>query len=129
MKSEMRIDIDQVVADEYNLRKLINSIDDPIWLVDTECMIVECNQAFKKWVFYFIGQELNKGDHVLFNGQDKMYADKFEMCYSLALNGRSFKSVEDMKVNGETRYTTVSFNPVYNSEHKIIGVSCFARDM
>lgn len=127
--SQQMTGIDKVVADEGNLRRLINSVDDPIWLVDTNCIIVECNRAFKIWVSHFIGQELDKGDHVLFNGHNKTYQDKFEMCYSLALNGRSFKSVEDMQVSGETRYTTVTFNPVYDDELKIVGVSCLARDM
>ncbi len=127
--AEERNDIKKVIADEHNLRKLINSIDDPIWLVDADYIIVECNHAFKKWVCHFIGKELDKGDQVLYDGRDKAYQDKFEMCYQLALKGRAFKSVEDMKVGSEQRYTTVSFNPVYNDEHKITGVSCFARDM
>jgi PAS domain S-box-containing protein len=127
--AEKTIDIEQVITDEQNLRALINHIDDPIWLVDTACTIVECNKAFKKWVSYFIGQELDKGDNVLFNGQDKIYLEKFETCYQLALNGRAFKSVEDMRINNEQHYTTVTFNPVLNDEQKIIGVSCFARDI
>jgi PAS domain S-box-containing protein len=127
--SEQRKDIEQIITDEQNLRALINNTDDPIWLVDTNCNIIECNKSFKKWVSYFINRELDKGDHVLFNGQDKLYLDKFEMCYSLALNGRTFRTVEDMKVNNELRYTTVSFNPVLDAEHKVIGVSCFARDI
>lgn len=127
--AEKRKDIEQVIADEKNLRLLINNTDDPIWLVDTNCNIIECNKSFKKWVNYFIGRELDKGDHVLYNGKDKLYLDKFEMCYNLALNGRTFRTVEDMKVSNETRYTTVSFNPVFDNGHNVIGVSCFARDI
>ncbi len=122
-------DIEKATADEQNLRVLINNTDDPIWLVDKAYNIVACNRSFKKWVRYFIGIELDKGDHVLYNGLDKAYFDKFEMCYVLALNGKTFKSVEDMKVGDEIRYTTVSFNPVLDENHKIIGVSCHARDI
>ncbi len=122
-------DITQIATDERNLRLLINNTDDPIWLVDTSCRIIECNSSFKKWVQHFIGRELDKGDNVLYNGQDKLYADKFEMCYQLALNGRSFKSVEDMRVGNELRYTSVSFNPVFDKEQQVVGVSCFARDI
>ncbi len=98
-------------------------------MVDVACNIIECNESFKKWVYHFLGKELDKGDHVLYNGQDKMYLDKFEMCYQLALKGRSFKSVEDMHVGGELRYTSVSFNPVFDKGRNVIGVSCFARDI
>src|SRR5438045_2846072 len=92
------------LTDEQYLRLLINNTDDPIWLVDTSRNIIECNGAFKKWVHYFVGKELHKGDNVLDSSLDKIYLDKFEMCYQLALDGRSFRSVEDMKVDGETRY-------------------------
>jgi len=68
-------------------------------------------------------------DNVLFNGKDKIYFEKFATCYELALKGRAFKSVEDMKINNETRYTTVTFNPVFDDDMKITGVSCFARDI
>jgi PAS domain S-box-containing protein len=119
---------DKVFSDGEYLRLLINNTDDPIWMVDNRYTIIECNESFKKWIYCFIGQELHKGDNILFNQQDKKYLEKFEMCYQLALNGRSFRSVEDMTVNGEIRYPTVSFNPVYYDD-KIIGVSCFARDI
>jgi PAS domain S-box-containing protein len=117
------------VANEKNLRLLINNTDDPIWLVDTAYKIIECNESFRKWVHHFIGKELGNGDHVLYSGKDKLYLDKFEMCYQVALNGKALKSVEDMLVDGMLRYTSVSFNPVFDDEHKVIGVSCFARDI
>lgn len=119
---------ESIPAENY-LNLLINHIDDPIWMVDKQCTIIACNRAFKKWVAHFIGCELDKGDNVLYNGQNKVYQEKFETCYQLAIQGSAFKSVEDMKVDDETRYTTVSFNPVYNGQEQIIGVSCHARDI
>ena len=122
-------DISKIAAGEENLRLLINNTDDPIWLVDNNCIITECNKSFREWVAHFIGKELTMGEHVLYNGVNKNYHEKFEMCYQLALNGRAFKSVEDMKIGNETRFTAVSFNPVFDRDHKVIGVSCFARDI
>ncbi len=127
--TDKEIDIAKVIADEKNLRMLINNTDDPIWLVDVEYKIIECNNSFKKWVYHFIGQELDRGDNVLHDGLNKTYLDKFETCYQYALNGHSFKSVEDMLVDGRLRYTSVSFNPVLDKDDHVIGVSCFARDI
>lgn len=118
-----------LISEEEYLRLLINNTDDPIWMVGRDYKIVECNYSFKNWVRCFIGRELDKGDHVLDNGRDKMYLEKFEMCYQLAFNGTAFKSVEDMVVDNETRYTTVSFNPVYNGSDEVVAVSCIARDI
>ena len=120
---------DKIIMDEENLRQLINHTHDPIWYVDADYKIVECNHSFKKWVAHFIGKELGKGDNVLYGGQDKIYQYKFESCYMLALTGSQFNCVEDMTVDNERRYTSVSFNPVFDKGEKIIGVSCFARDI
>ena len=122
-------DTNQIIADERSLRALIDNTDDPLWLIGLDHTIIECNTAFRKWVCCFIGTEIGKGDNVLYNGKDRIYHDKFEMCYRLALSGRSFRSVEDMMVDDEVRYTNVSFNPVYDSKGKIAGVSCFAKDI
>ena len=34
-----------------------------------------------------------------------------------------------MLVDGRIRYTGVSFNPVFDRDNKVVGVSCFARDI
>ncbi len=114
---------------EQNLSILINNIDDPIWLVDRDFTILGCNHAFKKWVTCFIGQELGEGDNVLFENKNALYTAKFEMCYRLAIDGRAFRTVEDMMVGNETRYTAVSFHPVTDEHSNIIGASCHARDI
>ncbi len=77
---------ERVLTEPDHLKLLINNIDNLIWMVDTECTIIECNRAFKTWVSNFIGTELGKGDNVLFSGRNKLYLEKFEMCYQLALN-------------------------------------------
>lgn len=116
-------------ATEQNLRILINNTDDPIWLVDSGYRIVECNNAFMTWISHFIGKELNRGDNVLDSTLDRAYLDKFEMCYRLSFDGKAFRSVEDMRVDGKTRYTTVSFCPVFDEQKKVYAVSCYARDI
>jgi len=120
--------ISKTAEDKKNLYRLINGTEYPMWLVDRGCIILECNQSFQSWVSHFIGRQLSPGDHVLYGGMNKNYLEKFEMCYELALNGSAFKSVEDMQIENETRYTTVSFNPVFD-DGRVIGVSCFARDI
>ncbi|MES2704493.1 MAG: PAS domain-containing protein [Bacteroidota bacterium] len=127
--TESERDIAQVIADEENLRVLINNTDDPMWLVDTAYGIVECNASFRKWVATFIDVELDKGDHVLYNYENKIYADKFDACYQLAMKGHLFSSVEDFLANGEVRYAAITFNPVFDNNKVVTGVSCSARDI
>lgn len=108
---------------------LINNIDEPLWLVDDQLNILECNRAFAEWVAHFIGQPLGKGDDVLFEGKNKHYADKFETCYRLALTGYNFRTVEDMQIEGAVHYTSVWFQAVKDTDGRIIGVCCSARDI
>src|SRR5580698_2702185 len=79
-------DISKIIAAEQNLRILINNTDDPLWLVDTHCVILDCNPSFKNWVAHFIGKELSPGANVLDSSLNRLYLEKFEMCYQLALN-------------------------------------------
>ncbi len=120
---------ENVFLDEQNLRILVDIIVQPVWLVDAGCNILLSNEAFKTWISYFIGKPLMKGDNVLSNDLPRSYIDKFKMCYELALNGKTFTTVEDMMVNGEMKFSTISFNPVYDKDNKLTGISCHASDI
>ncbi len=120
--------LSSVVYDEYNLRTLVNNTDDPIWLIDTQYTILECNISFSNWVSHFIGTPLVKGDNVLYNGINQHYLDKFAMCYQLALSGKSFTAVEDFNLAGHIHYARVIFNPVVK-DGGVVAVSCYARDI
>lgn len=120
---------ENVLIDERNLRILIDIMNQPVWLVDPACNILLCNEAFKTWITYFIGTSLDKGDNVLAPELSKTYIDKFKMCYELALNGKTFNTVEDMMVDGEMKFATISFNPVFDSDNKLTAISCHASDI
>lgn len=120
---------ENIFLDEQNLRILIDFIEQPVWLVDHSCRILLCNEAFKRWISYFIGKPLLVGDHVLSTELSQAYIDKFKMCYELALNGKTFTTVEDLMVNGELKFSTISFRPVYNNDGKLTSISCHATDI
>ena len=119
---------DPLLIDEHNLHILINITDQPVWLVDRNCSLLFYNEPFKTWITYFTGKELHRGDNVLSDDLGKSYLDKFRMCYELALSGKTFNTVEDMMVEGELKFTTISFNPVYDS-NVITGICCHATDI
>lgn len=118
-----------LLKDEQNLRMLVECMEDPMWIVCPDYYILECNSAFTVWCQHFTGRKACKGDHVLFSGEHKLYADKFEMCYKLAFGGKSFRSVEDMQINGATHYTSVSFRPIFDAGGAVLAVGCTARDI
>lgn len=120
---------ENVFLDEQNLRVLFDIIDKPVWLVDASCRIQMCNEAFRQWISYFVGRQLVKGDDLLDTALPKSYLDKFKMCYELALNGKTFATVEDLMVDGEIKFSTISFNPVYDKDNNLTGISCHASDI
>ncbi len=120
---------DHVLIDERNLRILINITDHPIWLVDVNCNIVICNNAFKKWILNFAGKEIGNGDNVLDEGLDEMYLSKLKACFQLALQGKNFTAIEDIKVGNEIKFTTINFNPVFDKGGAVVGISCHASDI
>jgi len=118
-----------ILKDEQNLRMMVECMEDPMWIVCPDYSILECNTAFTHWCEHFTGRKVTKGDHVLLNGEHKVYSEKFEMCYRLAFSGKDFKSVEDMQIKGATHYTSVSFKPIYDDGGAILAVGCTARDI
>jgi PAS domain S-box-containing protein len=129
MEKDISFETDGSIRDGQNLRLLIDHTHDPIWYVDTDYKIMACNRSFKKWIKYFIGQELSEGEDILFGRKNDMYVDKFGLCYEQALNGHSVRVVEDIQANEEVTHNSIYFNPVYDNNNTIIGVSCFARDI
>ena len=120
---------EEVLIDERNLRILVNITDHPIWLVDVNCNIVLCNDAFKKWIFDFSGKVLGTGDNVLSEDLDNTYLDKIKACYLLALEGNNFTAIEDIKIKDEIKFTTINFNPVFDKNAVLVGISCHATDI
>lgn len=108
---------------------LINNMVEPLWMVDNHLNILACNNAFVEWVQHFIGVPLKRGDNVLYDGKNEIYACKFEACYNLALTGHNFRTVEDMLIDGQVHYTSVWFQCVKDANGAVIGVSCSARDI
>ncbi len=128
-KQEAETPEKHVLIDERNLRILINITDHPIWLVDMNKEIVLCNTAFKKWILNFSGKELGVGDSILDKGLDAVYLEKIRACYELAFTGKNFTAIEDIKVGDEIKFTTINFNPVFDNNNVLAGISCHATDI
>jgi PAS domain-containing protein len=114
-----------------NLEQLINAAAIPIWLLDASFKIIHCNSSFERWIAHFVGRKLSAGDNIIDSSLPMEYLAKFVTCYELALAGKTFATVEDMKVDGELRFTTVNFSPLVDrsATGNIIGITCSASDI
>lgn len=119
---------DKIAKDEQNLRAIINNTRDIIWSIDREYNIISANQAFYKRMtnstaenFYYIRLASQDFNNEAF--------DKWVAYYNRAFSGETFKVVEKTVVDYNVIYEDISFNPIYDNDDKIIGVSCFSRDI
>ena len=116
---------EKIRASENNLNALINNTKDLIWSIDKNYRLISANKTFRNMAKFFTGKELSAGDYMLMSEfmEWKSYYDR-------SLAGESYTvtetliSKEDFVLKEE-----ISFNPMYNSEGKIIGVGCFAHDI
>ncbi|MEI8278226.1 MAG: PAS domain-containing protein [Bacteroidota bacterium] len=119
---------DKIAKDEQNLRAIINNTRDIIWSIDREYNIISANQAFYKRMtnsraenFYYIRLATQDFDNEAFG--------KWIIYYNRAFSGETFKVVEKTVLDYNVIYEDISFNPIYDNEDNIIGVSCFSRDI
>jgi PAS domain S-box-containing protein len=119
---------DKIAKDEQNLRAIINNTKDIIWSIDREYNIISANQAFFKRTsatssdnYFYI-----KGENDVIDTESK---EKWMGYYSRAFNGESFKIVEKFIIDYNIVYEDISFNPIFDNNNQIIGVSCFSRDI
>jgi PAS domain S-box-containing protein len=112
--------------DTYNLKALLNNIDDLIWSVDTDLKLITSNKAFDETTRKQ-GKSLKKGDDILDSSYPPEELARWVGYYLRALSGETFAIAEYYKVPHDT-WTEVSFYPILN-EHQVVGTACHARDI
>lgn len=117
---------EKIYIDEQNLRATINNTEDAIWSIDRDYRFISANTAFRDRLRAKFGQQeeaLVRGDF------DKEIFKEWEIYYKRAFAGEAFKTVRSLETASRRIYEEVSFNPIRNKDHEVIGISCFARDI
>ncbi|SDT68029.1 PAS domain S-box-containing protein [Mucilaginibacter mallensis] len=122
----------EIIWTKNNLEALINNTEDLIWSINRDNRYLYMNQAFRDAYFKATGTIPVKGDSIYLKGDfDEKVFKKWDDLYKPAFNGTRYVAIDetiDPETN-ETIFSEVSFNPIYNSEGKITGVGCFARNI
>jgi PAS domain S-box-containing protein len=125
--TELKKARDKADRDDQNLLAIINNTKDMIWSVDRDSKVITANHAFWERVKLITG----KGDKDI--GRDSFDNDLFEKWrgfFRRAFEGEAFKVVlREIMPTGEEAFDEISFNPVYDKNSKVTGVSCFSRDI
>ena len=113
-----------------NLESLINNTKDHIWSIDSSMSYMYANVSYKDAVFSETGVTPLRGEPVVIFGTADVQS-AWQGYYKRALGGERFDVVYEHhnSVTNDVEYHEIGFNPIYNSEHEVTGMGCFARDV
>ena len=111
-----------------NLYSILNNTSDIIWSIDRFFRLVTYNKNFEERVLQLSGHTVKPGDNVLEFAYNQEFLLKYRKTYERALQGEVFKIVEFANFNDRDQWIEVSFYPIRKLD-KIIGLSCFSRDI
>jgi PAS domain S-box-containing protein len=119
----------RIIEDDSNLKAIVNNTEDMIWLLDTSFQVVFANLPFKKLIkkiattipdFESSFSLAVLGETVFGN-----MAPKLEE----ALRGERVVTEEEILIDDNMKLFESHYNPVLNPDNRIIGISCFLRDI
>lgn len=113
-----------------NLELLINNTDNYIWSIDCECRYVAFNSVFVKRVESITGLPPKVGELALNDAFPEETLALWEPLYERALQGETFFEVVSgfNPLKGIVEVSEINLYPMYQ-DGKIIGVSCFSKDI
>lgn len=117
---------DKAYNDDQNLLAIINNTKDLIWSVDKGSNIISANHAFWERVRLLTGRSDKDLDRCNFDGN---LFEKWRGYLKRAFEDETFKIVVREKMPMGEVFEEVSFNPIYDKNGKVTGVSCFSRDI
>ena len=120
---------EQAERDRSTMRSLIDSSSDLIWAVDADYRIQQCNPAFQQVVQKVHGLTLGVGDSLRQLPTDAEESMRFGHYYRFALTGKSIELEHGLPIAGRYRWYALAFNPIWDSQGDVLGVSVFARDI
>lgn len=120
----------KIVENEANLRSILNTIEDSIWLVNTNYELIDFNKEFIRRYKQAYGVKLVKGSNIL----DLLPADEPELVerwrerYSSGLKGRPGKYIDAYPDNKDWRTYEVKTYPIVENG-QVSGLTVYARDI
>ncbi len=120
----------KILEDEANLRSILNTIDDSVWLVNTKCELIDFNKEFFKAYKLAFGVKLSKGKNILDLLPDNQpdLREMWRVRYESGLKGRTGKYFDTYLVDEEWRTYEIKTYPIVENA-KVTGLTVYSRDI
>jgi PAS domain S-box-containing protein len=119
----------EVIIKQKNLEAIINNTDDLVISIDRNRKLIEFNEVFRALVKQAYQLEIMKGDDVLtciHTSKHELYKSIYERVFA----GEKVVDVEEFKRGDQTSfYFEASFNPLYNHQNEIYGITIYTRNI
>jgi PAS domain S-box-containing protein len=119
----------KLALEEYNLRALINNTPDMIWSIDRQKRIITANNLFVKMTKLAYGIDVHTGYDMSDIAIPQEQYERWEGYYAKVFAGENFTTIEETNEMGAKKYFKIRFNPIFDEELQVIGVSCFSADV
>jgi PAS domain S-box-containing protein len=120
----------RILESEANLRSILNTIEDSIWLVNSGYELIDFNKEFYKKYKLAYGIKLAKGKNILRLVPDSMpdLRELWRIRYESGLKGRPGKYVDTYPIDNEWRTFEIKTYPIVENGN-VTGLTVFSRDI
>jgi len=120
----------KIIENEANVRSILNTIDDGIWLINTRCELIDFNREFFKRYMQAYGIKALRGANILslFPAHHVDLKNLWRLRYESGLHGRPGKYIDTYRVDKEYRtFETKTYPIVENGS--VAGLTVYSRDI
>ena len=120
----------KIVQNEANLRSIFNTVDDSIWLINTDLELIDFNTQFQKVHKQAFGVRPIRGVNVLslLPASDAELIDKWRDRYRSGLDGKPGKFHDILQGEKEMRNMEIKTYPIIENG-VVTGLTAYARDI
>jgi len=128
--TERKLAEDALKRSEANLSAIIENTTDLVYSLDRDLCFITFNQFFKTTIKQVYGFDVAQGVNTLdmLAGFDPEVAQKWQDIYARALAGETIQFVNEYNFHETRVWLSYSVNPIRETG-KVIGLSCFSRDI
>lgn len=120
----------KILENEANVRSILNTIEDSIWLVDTSFQLIDFNKEFYRRYRMAFGVKLMKGENILDMIPDHQtdLKELWRQRYSSGLKGRPGKYIDSFPHEHEHKIYEIKTFPIVENG-SVCGLTLYARDI
>src|SRR5688572_23605059 len=120
----------RILENEANLRSILNTIENSIWLINTRFELIDFNKEFYKSYKLAFGIRLEKGRNILELVPEQMpeLRNQWRDRYENGLRGRPGKYFDTYMLGEELRTYEIKTYPIVENG-KVTGLTIYSRDI